>query len=65
MKSQRELNRIAINTAAALIESGDLEWLFGEELFFAEPGNDEYEERLDKAQINAVRRIRSLIRETT
>lgn len=60
---QRELNRIALREAAAIIESEDFTSLFGEE-FSYEYANDEImDERMDKAQRYAVQRIRSLVKE--
>ena len=58
--SQRHANRVALQTAAALIESNDLAELFAD--LYDDNANDEAAiEVLDKAKNYAVARIRKLI----
>lgn len=63
---QRETNRLAISAAAALLEAMDFTEIFadlGEDE--SDPNTMEHnDEVMDKAQANAVRRIRGLIGET-
>ena len=50
MATQRELNRQALEMAAAMVETADWEHLF--------PGHDEAdEEKLHKAHANAIKKI--------
>lgn len=60
--SQRELNRIALLEAAAIIASEDFTSIFGEELSDEFANDKVMSERMNKALSNAVRRINSLVR---
>lgn len=61
--TQRWANRKALEAMAAFCEAHDLEELFGEEAFMEHCESQAALEILDKAQRNAVKRIRSLIGE--
>lgn len=61
--SQREMNKLALREAAAMIESEDFTSLFGDD-FLDVWGNDEVmDDRMDNAHRYAVERIRKLAKE--
>jgi hypothetical protein len=54
---QRDMNRKALQMAAAMVENADFASLFGDDAF---PDDERDEDVLAKAQAAAVRRIRAL-----